>query len=99
MLQDPKTGDWRFRPDLFDELVTAKRLTKEQLLDSTGGRVTVRALKRTMPHFTTEQLGRAITQHRMNQIAWTVHAYAINNQAKLKKDGKWVLYQPTKFKM
>ncbi len=91
MLQDPKTGEWRFRPDLLAELVTAKRLTSEQLHDSAGGRVTLRSLSRAMPYFTAEQLGRAITQYRMNQMAWAVHSHATSNQAKLKKDGKWLL--------
>jgi hypothetical protein len=91
LLRDPKTGEWRFRPDLLDELVMAKRLTKEQLLDATGGRVTLRSLARALPSFTTEQLGRSVTQYHMNQIAWLVHNYAAGNRAKLKKDGKWVL--------
>src|SRR5262249_22682541 len=59
LLQDPRTKDCQFRPNLLDELVTAGRLAKAQLLDPTGDRMTLRGLARAMPHFTADQFGQA----------------------------------------
>jgi hypothetical protein len=89
--KDKKSGEWRFRPDLLDELVKANHLRKEQLSDGIGGAITLESLGRASTHFTADQLARAITQQRMNQIAWTVHAHVQNNLGKFKKGGKWEL--------
>src|SRR5262249_31822243 len=48
-------------------------------------------LRKLEPGFTAEQLGRSISLARMQDVAWSVQAYAQQNEKALKKKDKWDL--------
>jgi hypothetical protein len=64
---------------------------KEILTDPLGGTLTLAKLAKIEPSFTAENLGKTITQHRMNNIAGFVVQHGQQNQAKYLKDKVWTL--------
>ena len=78
-----------FQPDLLDELVKAKMLDAKQLTDPVGGKLTLEELAVVEKNFTAEQLARAVTVQRMQNLVWPLSNYSQQRQAQWFKDGKW----------
>src|SRR4029079_8282606 len=91
LVQDQKTGEWHFDPDLLDALVKQKQMTAAQQNDPVGKRFTLKSLKKLEPGFTADNLGRKITQAHIHDLVWAAQAYGQNNEKNWKKDGKWTL--------
>src|SRR5262249_3854398 len=89
LIKDKKTQKWGFATDALEQLVKSQQLTEAELNDPTGKRFTLESLAKLEPNFTADCLGRAVSQARMQDLAWTVQAYAANNEKALKKDSKW----------
>lgn len=91
LVKDKKTQKWEFATDFLDQLVKNNQLTEQQLTDPTGKRYTAESLSKLEPSFTAEQLGRAVTQVAMQDVAGTVMQYTQQHEKALKKGDKWDL--------
>jgi hypothetical protein len=85
-----KAGGWAFAPDLLEQAVKAKHLTRELLSDPLGGRLTLRRAARLEKGFTPERLAKAVTQVRLYRVLLQVVNHAERNRDTYRKDGKWV---------
>jgi uncharacterized protein YfaS (alpha-2-macroglobulin family) len=86
---DKKTKRWTFKDGLLDAMVKAGQLNKDVLTDPFGKKLALTDLARIEKDFTPDQLGKAITLSRMQQLGWGLVNVSTANQAKWFKDGKW----------
>jgi hypothetical protein len=82
---------WTFRSGLLDTLVKGGQLNKDVLTDPFGRRLALTDLSRLEKDFTPDQLGKAVTLSRIQQLAWGVVNVTSANQAAWFKDGKWTI--------
>jgi hypothetical protein len=91
LAQDRKSGTWRFRPNLLEELVKAQFLAPQVLEDGIGGTLTLDDLAQMEKHFTSKEVARQLTQFRMSQAASRLVNYSVQpgNQQRFYKDNRW----------
>jgi hypothetical protein len=93
--RDELTSQWRFRPDLLDDLARARYLDPSLLKDPFGEPWTFDSLTAVDKDFTADRLARAITHQRMQQLIWMVVNYANAHRQEFFKNGKWTLPDDT----
>src|SRR5205807_3575726 len=86
---DKEAKAWVFKPGLLQDVVKANALHPTVLTDPLGGTLTLESLPNLEPGFTVDNLARAQTWWRMQQLGWFFVTYANTNQAQWFKDGKW----------
>jgi A-macroglobulin TED domain/Alpha-2-macroglobulin family/A-macroglobulin receptor binding domain len=89
MTFDKTAKKWSFNADLIDGCVKDGFVTKEQLTDPMGTKITLDSLTKFEKLFTVERLAEFQTKYRMEQLGWTLANYATQHQADFLKDGKW----------
>ena len=86
-----KDGKWAFAPAVREEALKMYGWNEAMFKDSLGGQLTLDAAAKLEKHFTAEDLAKAVTWARMQQVEGMIVNHATNNQAKWLKDGKWTL--------
>jgi hypothetical protein len=86
---DKAAKRWDFKPGLIKDLLQARYLNDATLNDPLGGKWTLADVAKMEKNFSADQLARAITLNRMQQVYWVFIQHANVNQAKWLKDGKW----------
>jgi hypothetical protein len=89
--QQKDTGKWDFRPGLLQDLVKSGNIQAAWLTDPVGGTFTLESLAAVEKDFTPENLAKAITQGRMQQLVWAVANLAEQNKGAWLKGGKWTI--------
>jgi 5-hydroxyisourate hydrolase-like protein (transthyretin family) len=86
---DKKTSKWDFRSRLLEDAVKANRVNSTWLKDPFGEPITLAALARLEGRFTADNFASAVTQARLQQLAWGIMNLGWANQARYLKGGKW----------
>jgi uncharacterized protein YfaS (alpha-2-macroglobulin family) len=84
-----KDGKWAFTPDLREQAIKKFGWNEPMFKDSLGGQLTLDAVVKLEKHFTAEELAKAVTWSRMQQLESMIIRHASNNQAKWLIDGEW----------
>ncbi len=80
-----------FQPGLLDELVKARMLDANVLIDPVGGKLTLERLAELEKGFTPERFATALTVQRIQNLLWPLANYCQQRQAQWLKDGKWTI--------
>ncbi len=87
---EEKTGKTTFKAGLFADMGKQFGWNDKVLTDPIGGKLTLEGLSKMQPNFTADRLAAAITRERIQNVgSWFMHNYALPQQAKFLKDGKW----------
>jgi len=89
MSYDEKAGGLKFNSGLLKRLVKQGQLPAQVVEAPLGGKLTMEDLSRLEPGFSADQLGRAITLTRMQQLTWAVINYSNGHRNEYFKNGKW----------
>jgi 5-hydroxyisourate hydrolase-like protein (transthyretin family) len=89
MTYDKKANGLTFKPALLNQLVKQGQLPAQTIEAPLGGKLTMEDVTRLEPMFTPDQLGRAITLNRLQQLTWAVINYSNGHRNNYFKDGKW----------
>jgi len=90
MSYDKKLPGLHFKPDLLTQMVKQNQLPPQAIEAPLGGKLTLEDVSRLEPAFTADQLGRAITLTRLQQLTWTVINYSNARRNDYFKNGKWI---------
>jgi hypothetical protein len=89
MTYDKKAHGLAFKPALLEELVRQRQLPAQTIEAPLGGKLTMEDVSRLEPTFTADQLGRAVTLTRLQQLTWAIINYSNGHRNDYFKDGKW----------
>ncbi len=86
-----KEGQLAFKKNLLADMVKANQLAPQFLEGPFGGTLTLDEVLLLDPALTADNLARAITIQRMNQVYWSIVNYTNQHRAQYFKNDKWVL--------
>jgi hypothetical protein len=89
MTYDKKASGLSFKPGVLDQLVKQGQLPAQTIAAPLGGTLTMADVSGLEPMFTADQLGRAVTLHRLQQLTWSVINHANSRRNDYFKNGKW----------
>jgi hypothetical protein len=92
IVRDKGTGRWAFKAGLLDEMVKANNLPAAWLDGGLGVRLTLDDLAGMEKSFTPENLGRAITTQRMQQMVNLMQQYINTHKNRVFFDGDWFMH-------
>lgn len=82
---------WAFRKDLLEEMIKTRGVPPQWLDGVFGGKLTLDDVAKIEKTFTPENLAKAATVQRLNQVMWTVINHTNQNRGKYFRNGAWVL--------
>jgi 5-hydroxyisourate hydrolase-like protein (transthyretin family) len=82
---------WVFREGLLDEMIKTRGVPPQWLDGVFGGKMTLDDVAKIEKTFTPENLAKAATVQRLNQVMWTVINHTNQNRGRYFRNGTWVL--------
>jgi hypothetical protein len=89
MTYDRKARGLEFKPDVLARLVKQNQLPAQMIEAPLGGKLTMADVRGLEPAFSADQLGRAVTLTRLQQLTWAVINYSNTHRNSYFKNGKW----------
>src|SRR5262249_16906485 len=86
-----KDGRLSFKKDLLADMLKANQLAPQFLEGPFGGKLTLLEITQLEPSLTADNLAKALTLQRMNQIYWAVVNYTNQRPGQFFSKDKWVL--------